>query len=235
MRDKPQSAALALTGLLAGSIFTCPPAGAASFDCAKAATLVETAICSNQELSTLDDSLTSVYQKAIRRSQTPDTLKEAQRAWLKRRNACQNTHCIKVLYKQRLAELTAAHPGPQRAAGLQLLTRPGDCMETTIDNKQTRFEGSVPGQPGGEIAVSLAAGVGLYITAIPHLSASQDQDVYMARTRDFAVGDRVRLCLDALPDDCPPGDDRGKVYTVTNLKNQLTFTGIDSWHSCGGA
>ena len=32
------------------------------------------------------------------------------------------------------------------------------------------------------------------------------------------VGDPVRLCLVSIPEDCPPGDDRGKVYSATNLR-----------------
>jgi hypothetical protein len=57
----------------------------------------------------------------------------------------------------------------------------------------------------------------------------------MFSTVDFSKGDKVSLCLQSLPKDCPPGDDRGKVYQVTNHKNKKTFTGVDSWHLCGGA
>ena len=38
---------------------------AASFDCKKAATLVEQAICSNQKLSNLDQQLATMYKKAL--------------------------------------------------------------------------------------------------------------------------------------------------------------------------
>ena len=34
---------------------------------------------------------------------------------------------------------------------------------------------------------------------------------------------------------CPKGDDRGKVYSVTNYKNNMSFVGVDAWHLCGGA
>ena len=49
------------------------------------------------------------------------------------------------------------------------------------------------------------------------------------------VGDRVRICLDSLPKDCPPGDDRGKIYTTTNERTNESWTMQDSQHGCGGA
>ena len=50
-----------------------------------------------------------------------------------------------------------------------------------------------------------------------------------------APGDKVLMCLVAIPHDCPPGDDRGRVYTVTNMRTAATWTLPDSQHSCGGA
>jgi hypothetical protein len=47
--------------------------------------------------------------------------------------------------------------------------------------------------------------------------------------------DPVKLCLISIPKNCPPGDNRGKVYTATNLRTKKTFTLPDSQHSCGGA
>jgi hypothetical protein len=48
-------------------------------------------------------------------------------------------------------------------------------------------------------------------------------------------GDRVRMCLESVPRDCPPGDERGKMYSVTNLRTKKKFTLPDSQHQCGGA
>ncbi len=48
------------------------------------------------------------------------------------------------------------------------------------------------------------------------------------------VGDAVKLCLVSLPEDCPPGDDRGKVYSATNLRTGESWEARDSQHSCGG-
>jgi hypothetical protein len=48
-------------------------------------------------------------------------------------------------------------------------------------------------------------------------------------------GDHVLICLVFVPDHCPPGDDRGKMYTTTNLRTLESWTLPDSEHSCGGA
>jgi hypothetical protein len=48
-------------------------------------------------------------------------------------------------------------------------------------------------------------------------------------------GDHVLICLVFIPRDCPAGDDRGKIYTTTNLRTLDSWTLPDSQHSCGGA
>lgn len=207
---------------------------AASFDCSKASNLVETAICSNSELSSLDDSMASLYKQALQQSSSATQLKDRQRAWLKQRNTCKTAECLKEAYRVRLAELKSpATSTPARSSGLPV--RVGECVTTQIVDKSTRFDGATPGEAGGEVYVSFTIKVGLYISEIPHLAPNANPDAYMARTQDFALGDKVRLCLVSLPEDCPPGDDRGKVYSVANLKNNLSFIGIDAWHTCGGA
>lgn len=210
------------------------PGFAASFDCTKVSTLVETAICSDSELSSLDDSLAVRYKQALRHAFSVTQVKERQRAWLKQRNTCKTAGCLQEAYRARLAELTAT-TSSQPVASSGLPVRIDECVTTQLVDKNTRFDGAKPGEVGGEVYVSFANQVGLYITSIPHLAPGVDPDAYMARTQDFARGDKVRLCLVSLPEDCPPGDDRGKVYSVSNLKNQMSFIGIDAWHTCGGA
>jgi hypothetical protein len=65
--------------------------------------------------------------------------------------------------------------------------------------------------------------------------AGNNTDKYMFSTKDFLQGDKVKLCLQALPTDCPKGDNRGKIYSVINYKNNKSFVGVDAWHLCGGA
>lgn len=48
-------------------------------------------------------------------------------------------------------------------------------------------------------------------------------------------GDPVKICLISIPKNCPPGDERGRYYAVTNLRTQKNFSMYDSQHLCGGA
>ena len=82
---------------------------AASFDCAKAVSRIENAICASPELSDLDSQLANAYKSAISRSDDIDGVKAAQRAWLKEtRNSCDNLNCLLSVYKQRIAALTTS-------------------------------------------------------------------------------------------------------------------------------
>jgi hypothetical protein len=49
------------------------------------------------------------------------------------------------------------------------------------------------------------------------------------------VGDKVTLCLVSLPENCSPGDDRGKIYRAINLRTGGSWQAPDSQHMCGGA
>lgn len=79
---------------------------AASFDCSKAVSVVEKAICSDRELSGLDDSLAQAYKKALSAASDPEAVKRGQRAWLKsERDVCKDLPCLKKAYTKRLGEL----------------------------------------------------------------------------------------------------------------------------------
>lgn len=79
---------------------------AASFDCAKATTKIENLICSNAELSKLDEDLNSAYQKSLLRNDVKQNAITSQKQWLKNeRNVCQSVECIKLAYETRIKEL----------------------------------------------------------------------------------------------------------------------------------
>ena len=210
---------------------------AAGFDCKKASTLVENAICSDSELSDLDESMTAAYRDALANSDSSENIKSSQRNWLKKRNTCKDATCLKNSYTQRINALNnlAGSPSNHQNNNKTLPQKVGACTDSTIMEKNTRFEGAVAGEAGGEVNVLVAAELGLYIQSVSGLPDSANADKYMYSTNDFAIGDKIKLCLIALPEDCPKGDDRGKVYTVTNYKNDKSFTGVDAWHLCGGA
>ncbi len=86
----------------------CGNVSAASFNCNKAATLVENEICSNTTLSKLDDALKQNYDGALATNigaEAMQHLKKTQRQWLKERDACKTAACIEQKYRQRIDAL----------------------------------------------------------------------------------------------------------------------------------
>jgi len=96
-------------------------AGAASFDCTQAGTRVERMICADISLSRLDDAMSQTYGQ-MRMAQSADAgasawLKKTQREWLKQRNACDASACVREAYLSRIDDVcgmpvaSGAHPG----------------------------------------------------------------------------------------------------------------------------
>jgi uncharacterized protein len=78
-------------------------ARSAGFDCAKATTPVEKMICTDAQLSKLDDSLKVAYKKALSNASIPAEVKAEQQYWLQEvRDACHDVACLKQVYTLRL-------------------------------------------------------------------------------------------------------------------------------------
>jgi uncharacterized protein YecT (DUF1311 family) len=75
----------------------------ASFDCAKSTSEIEKTICRDEELSRLDIALAKAYRAA--RVRSGNVAVQDQRKWLRARNACKDTSCIRRAYQDRLEEL----------------------------------------------------------------------------------------------------------------------------------
>lgn len=108
-----------------------------------------------------------------------------------------------------------------------------DCVETEIAGKFFRLwaldDPEMPTEEdaiGKEIVLKLPDGMLLYTEHIGDRFLASDV---------FAVGNPVQLCLVSLPADCPPGDDRGKEYSLLDRRTGFSGIYIDSWHLCGGA
>jgi hypothetical protein len=63
-------------------------------------------ICTDPELSKLDEDLSVKYKAHLLKSAEPDLVRQKQRYWLEKRNSCKNIGCIKIRYYYRIAELT---------------------------------------------------------------------------------------------------------------------------------
>ena len=113
----------------------------------------------------------------------------------------------------------AADQASQPAESSSLPTKVGECSVTTITSIGSRLVG-MPNS-GTEVGYANGGGQVDYFVA--------------ASVQDWKVGDKVRLCLMSVPANCPPGDNRGKVYKATNLRTGETWEAPDSEHKCGGA
>lgn len=82
--------------VILGCLFTIPLVQAASFDCSKAQTKVETLICTFPQLSKADEELGQLYTQALKSLPTSPAaqLREEQRAWLEQRDQQLTTACI---------------------------------------------------------------------------------------------------------------------------------------------
>lgn len=125
----------------------------------------------------------------------------------------------------RLAWLACALASPVAAAAATLPQQTGDCAHTAVAHIGTRLQDVRTGRdiPDSGTAVWLRNG-GYQVSYEP------DRAV-----QDSRPGDPVLMCLVKLPEHCPPGDQRGRWYTVTNLRTLRSWTLPDAEHSCGGA
>lgn len=86
---------------------------AASFDCAKAQSKVEKAICNDSELGLLDEQLAAAYKLALKVHPVPGYVKARQRDWLKLRDVYDElppgelAAQLKKEYRQRIRQLSS--------------------------------------------------------------------------------------------------------------------------------
>ena len=127
------------------------------------------------------------------------------------------TPCIRNVAAALMSAIVMLAASPGQAAPLP--TAVGQCSETTIERTGPRLQG----QPGSGSGVRYANG---------GTQVSYEVIAALVRSRP---GDPVRLCLISIPQNCPPGDDRGRMYGATNLRTGESWTAPDAQHSCGGA
>jgi hypothetical protein len=123
------------------------------------------------------------------------------------------------------ALVASAGEAQRRARPASPGLRVGACVRTTIAEVTQRL------QDGGTGRVIADSGSAVrFANGLSQVSYDQVASLNQSRR-----GDPVFVCLMALPENCPPGDDRGKLYTTTNLRTWESWTLPDSAHGCGGA
>lgn len=226
---------LALT-LLAG------PAAAASFDCTRASSPEEVAICGSTKLSALDVLVARAYAEARKPpgaagdpSDRADALADARSFNARKRRCGADVACLVAAHVGVLEDLavdgsTVAVPAwvaaTDMAVGLPpesdaMPKREGACAQSRIAAIGGRLEGDTAFASGSSVAFA-NGGSQVSYSKVPGIVTSRR-------------GDPVLVCLTALPKHCPPGDDRGRSFTSTNLRTGESWSEGDTEHRCGGA
>lgn len=215
-----------------------------SFDCGKARTLDEQVICSNSRLAELDQA-ESIASSQAAEQEFKDEARAMARDTLEERHSCGDDRLC-ILDQQvnaingflglgsqvpvppwvgiyRLDLFRARSEPPSKT----LPNRIAQCTITKIASISTRFgeelKPPLPDEFDAGAAISFAnGGYQVSYSYIPDVAKSH-------------IGDGVLLCLVSLPRNCPPGDERGKSYSATNLNTKGSWLLPDALHSCGGA
>jgi hypothetical protein len=106
-----------------------------------------------------------------------------------------------------------------------LPTKVGECSKTAVLKIETRLVDGSTGQPiaGSGSAIE-------YTNGGYQVSYGTIQGV-----KNSHVGDEINLCLLYIPTNCPLRDNRGKIYSATNLRTGENWEAPDAEHMCGGA
>ena len=218
-------------------------AQAPSFDCAKARLPDEKTICSDEKLAQLDVIIATGLKQIT--GDLAQIAREDAVTGLLDRHACEsNKVCILDNQADLIASLQESGakvslPAWITSYRLSLLNESraqfvaglpksvGVCTKTTITKISTRFGDPLKPPTPNEIDPG---------SAVEYADKGfQTSYSYDAALKASADGDEVILCLVSLPRNCPPGDDRGKVYSATNLRTQGSWIMPDAQHMCGGA
>ena len=228
-----------MAGGTAGAVAASNPGP--SFDCTRATSADERAICANPYLSRIDVLIANAYAQFM---PSYGNKRAIGKSLLQDRRACGSDEaCIAAVEVNALdtygrsvswaesyvdgvigakaaafsddASLNRDQPLPQKI---------GDCAVTHIAQLTTRFGDPLEGADAGQGTAIGFANKGWQV------SYDAVDGLY-----DAQVGDPVVMCLVSIPRDCPRGDDRGRYYYSLDTRTGGTWSLPDSQHSCGGA
>lgn len=143
----PRTALRRAATVAALSLLVWTPVSAASFDCANAATDVERMICSDPQISQMDEQLSALYAAKVAES---PYYRQSQRDWVATRDACQDRECVLGLYVRRINFLLPANeqisfvPPPSITEGN---SPPAPAYPTQVDAESVLEEGDVSPNP----------------------------------------------------------------------------------------
>ena len=215
-------------------------AKAASFDCGRASTPDERAVCADPQLSQLDSIAGEAFSR-VRQVAGPAEIMPIARDFLADRRACgAATACIMAsyvavigTYQDRGSKIAipvwASATAIAGSDTLQSGTIPksiGQCVRTTVARVTPRLD---PGHP--PTSSDFDSGTAIVFTNGGSQVSYEREEPLLSSQR----GDDVVVCLTSIPRHCPPGDVRGRTYAATDLRTRASWWLPDSEHSCGGA
>lgn len=114
---------------------------AASFNCSKASSKVEKAICADPELSKLDEDMAAAYKEMLKAHPLPEFIQARQRDWLSLNKYCDAkkfNECLKKNYKEQIAKLTF-NPSTQIYSSSKKFSFTGGDMVVEITPETSRM------------------------------------------------------------------------------------------------
>lgn len=90
----------------------------ASFDCKLSTNRVERLICTNVQLSSLDEALSEMFLAVVEKTEFPARLRSEQKNWLSRRNSCADVSCVRQEYEDRIAQLSCDRASPTAGSAI---------------------------------------------------------------------------------------------------------------------
>jgi uncharacterized protein len=206
-----------------------------SFDCKKARYEFEIAICENPYLAKMDQAIDRLYRGLPENG----AARREHLVWNSLRKDCgSDAGCIFDLQQRSLRAMdngTKLEPwlrdarrqfsqsGYNHGWKARLPMTIGGCTHTSFVAISDRF--------GGDPSASDASGTAALFKNGGYVVTYESDTVLIASR----VNDPVEMCLVSIPTDCPPDDDRGRVYSITNLRTHGRTKLPDSQHACGGA
>ena len=216
-----------------------------SFDCARARALDERTICADARLAELDQAVAIAYGQASAAQSGAGSPRGVAKDGLAARRACgADRLCI---LDQQASDIEAfasfgSHvPVPPWVGDYRLTLfrsegkRPTQGLPTRVGQCTISKIASISSRLGDELKPPARESDSTGSLVQYADGAVQVSYAYVAALGESRIGDEVLICLVSVPQDCPPGDDRGKTYSGTNLRTKDSWILPDSQHMCGGA
>ena len=117
-----------------------PVTFAAGFDCAKAGSVVEKLVCSDNELSKADEALPAIYSRALAGSAKPAEFRKEEIDWIRtKRDSCLNRECLADAYKKRIEVLS--DPLPVEEYYMREIFPTGNDPDSEEESSENKSEG----------------------------------------------------------------------------------------------